>query len=89
MKRGGEQVVEVPPDFDVWELVENKKSNQQEGNRGVNCFVAHGARVCFLKAYYNRRQVLHTDDAHRLATARRRRVQLWRACPVPPPTQFE
>jgi hypothetical protein len=52
MKRGGEQVVEVPPDFDVWELVENKKSNQQEGNRGVNCFVAHGARVCFLKAYY-------------------------------------
>ena len=54
------QVEEVTPDFDVRELVMHKR----EGDKGAWCFVAHGARTCYLSVW----NLTHTDTFYTLMT---------------------
>ena len=43
-------VEEVTPDFDVWELVDTNDAHP--GDKGAWCFVADGARVCYLSVWH-------------------------------------
>jgi hypothetical protein len=54
------QVQEVTPDFDVREWVVHK----DEGDKGAWCFVAHGARACYLNVW----NLTHTDPFYTLMT---------------------